>query len=124
MSLFLPRSDSAESIVSVLTCASDEFQNFYDNESLNTEILSDEALRNINRPNSASLRAADNRYRLDDLLSAMLMHAPHPSGKRYVAICLHIAHGKGEDGVVNAAKAWLDNLLLPSPLFYLSICVY
>ncbi|KAF8464939.1 hypothetical protein DFH94DRAFT_784376 [Russula ochroleuca] len=113
MSLFLPRSDSAESIVSVLTCASDEFQNFYDNESLNTEILSDEALRNIIRPNSASLRAADNRYRLDDLLSAMLMHAPHPSGKRYVAICLHIAHGKGEDGVVNAAKAWLDNLFLP-----------
>ncbi|KAH9035620.1 hypothetical protein EDB85DRAFT_1943256 [Lactarius pseudohatsudake] len=54
------------------------------------------------------------RYRLDDLLSAMLLHAPNSLGQRYVAICLHIAHEKGEDGVVtNAAKAWLDNLLLP-----------
>ena len=49
----------------------------------------------------------------------MLKHAPHPLGRRYVAICLHIAHQKGEDGVVNAAKAWLDNLLLPSLLVYL-----
>jgi hypothetical protein len=120
----LPRSDSAELIDTVLTCTSQEFQDFYDNKSIDTEILSDDVLRNIIRPNSASLRAADNRYRLDDLLSAMLMHAPHPSGKRYVAICLHIAHRKGEDGLVNAAKAWLDNLLLPSPLVYLSLYVY
>jgi len=119
----LPRSDSAESISSVLTCASNQYQSFYDGEML-TEVLSDEALRNIIRPNSARLREADRRYRLDDLLSAMLEHAPHPLGQRYVAICLHIAHQKGEDGVVNAAKAWLDNLLLPSPFLYLYLYIY
>ncbi|KAH8995217.1 hypothetical protein EDB86DRAFT_1182462 [Lactarius hatsudake] len=40
----------------------------------------------------------------------MLEHAPHPLGRRYVAVSLHVAR---EDGVVDAAKAWLDNLLLP-----------
>ena len=110
----LPRSDSAESIISVLTCASEEYQSFYTNEALQTKALSDDALLNIIRPNSTRLRAADKRCRLDDLLSAMLIHAPQQSGERYVAICIHIAHQKGEDGIVNAAKAWLDNLLLPS----------
>ncbi|KAN0132173.1 hypothetical protein V8E53_009939 [Lactarius tabidus] len=109
----LPRSDSVESICTVLTCASEEYEDIFAQESLPTEVLSEDALNKIIRPNSERLRAADGRYRLDDLLYAMLEHAPHPSGKRYVAICLHIAHQKGEDGVVNAAKAWLDNLLLP-----------
>ncbi|KAF8256992.1 hypothetical protein EI94DRAFT_127631 [Lactarius quietus] len=109
----LPRSDSVESICTVLTCASEEYDDLFAKQSLSTEVLSDDALRNIIRPNSERLRAADCRYRLDDFLNAILMHAPHPLGRRYVAICLHIAHEKGEDGVVNAAKAWLDNLLLP-----------
>ena len=112
----LPRSDSADSILSALTCASEEYQRLYMNEALLTKALSDDALLNIIRPNSTRLRAADKRCRLDDLLSAMLIHAPQPSGERYVAICIHIAHQKGEDGIVNAAKAWLNNLLLPSPL--------
>ncbi|KAH9168291.1 hypothetical protein EDB89DRAFT_2074117 [Lactarius sanguifluus] len=106
-------SDSAESTYTVLTCTSQEFQSFYDNESLLTDDLSDDALRNIIGPNSARLREAETRYRLDDLLSAMLEHAPHPLGRRYVAVTLHVARQKGEDGVVNAAKAWLDGLLLP-----------
>ncbi|KAH9168292.1 hypothetical protein EDB89DRAFT_2074118 [Lactarius sanguifluus] len=109
----LPRSDSVESICSVLTFTSNEFKDVYENENLLTEVLSDEALRGIIDRNRVRLREADSRYRLDDLLSAMLLHAPHSSGRRYVAVCLHIAHQKGEDGVVNAAKAWLDNLLLP-----------
>jgi hypothetical protein len=120
----LPRSNSAESTCTVLTCTSEEYQDFYDNERLLTEVLSEDAERNIIGPNSARLQQAEPRYRLDKLLYAMLKHAPHPLGKRYFAVCLHVAHQKGEDGVVNAAKAWLDNLLLPSPLFYLSICVY
>jgi hypothetical protein len=110
----LSRSDSVESNGTVLTCTSEEFDDFFNNENLHTEALSDDVLRNIIRQNSARLRAADGRYRLDDLLSAMLEHAPHPLGRRYVAVSLHIAHRKGEDGVVNAAKAWLDNLFLPS----------
>ncbi|KAH9012724.1 hypothetical protein EDB85DRAFT_1900150 [Lactarius pseudohatsudake] len=106
-------SDSAESTYTVLTCTSQEFQSFYDNESLLTDDLSDDALRNIIGPNSARLRKAETRYRLDDLLSAMLEHAPHPLGRRYVAVSLHVARQMGEDGVVNTAKAWLDDLLLP-----------
>ncbi|KAH9011480.1 hypothetical protein EDB85DRAFT_1117299 [Lactarius pseudohatsudake] len=103
----LPHSDSAES-----TCTpSQEFQHLYDNERLLTGDLSDEALRSIIGPNRTRLREAETRYRLDDLLSAMLEHAPHPLGRRYVAVSLHVA--AREDGVVNAAKAWLDNLLLP-----------
>lgn len=120
----LPRSDSADSTYTLPTFTSKEFKDIYDNESLLTEVLSDEALHNIIGPNSARLREADRRCRLDDLLSAMLKHAPHPSGRRYVAVCLHIAHQKGGDEVVNAAKAWLDNLLLPSPFVYLSLYVY
>src|SRR6266702_1724222 len=120
----LSRSDSAELTCTVLTRTSEEFQELYDNERLLTEVLSDKALRNIIGPNSARLREADRRYRLDDLLSAMLEHAPHPLGRRYVAVSLHVAHQKSEDGVVNAAKAWLDNLLLPSPFACLSLYVY
>ena len=111
--MFLPRSDSVESICTVLTCASEEYKALFANENFLTE---DDTLDSIIRPNREKLRAADSRYRLDDLLHAMLKHAPHPSGRRYVAVCLHIARQKGADGVVNAAKAWLDNLLLPSPL--------
>jgi len=120
----LRRSDSAESTCTVLTCTSEGFQDLYNNDRLRTEVLSDDALCNIIRPNSARLRAADPRCRLDDLLSAMLKHAPHLLGQRYVAVYLHVAHQKGEDGVVNAAKAWLDYLLLPSSFVRLSIYLH
>ncbi|KAH8993395.1 hypothetical protein EDB92DRAFT_398703 [Lactarius akahatsu] len=106
----LPHSDSTESTCAVLACPSQEFQHLYDNERLLTGDLSDEALRSIIGPNRTRLREAETRCRLDDLLSAMLEHAPHPLGRRYVAVSLHVAR---EDGVVDAAKAWLDNLLLP-----------
>ncbi|KAH8992899.1 hypothetical protein EDB92DRAFT_1855517, partial [Lactarius akahatsu] len=109
--------DSLESICSVLTITSDEFNVVYENDTIPTDVLIDEA-RNIIGNNCARLREAEHRYRLDDLLSAMLLHAPNFLGQRYVAICLHIAHQKGEDGVVNAAKAWLDNLLLPMLAIY------
>ena len=115
----LSRSDSVESICAVLTCASEEYEDMFQ-ESLLTDVLYEDALNKIILPNSERLRAADGRFRLEDLLYAMLKHAPHSSGRRYVAICLHIAHQKGEDGVVNAAKVWLENLLLPSTFFCLS----
>jgi hypothetical protein len=116
----LPSSDSAESILAVLIGTSEEFSDFYDDERLVTEVLVHEALENVLGPKRERLCEADKRYRLHDLLSAMLLHAPNPLGQRYVAVCLHIADEKGEDGVVNAAKVWLDNLFLPSPSFYLS----
>lgn len=120
----LSSSDSAELICSILTRASEEYHEFYNDEKLPTNVLSDDVLRKDIRPNSAKLRAADKRYRLDHLLSGMLEYAPDPSGKRYVAVCLHIAQGKGEAGVVNAAKAWMDNLLLPSPFIDPFLYVY
>jgi hypothetical protein len=109
----LPRSDSPESISTILTCRSEEYQECFSNESLLTEDLSDDALYNIIPLNTARLLGAKKNYRLDKLLYTMVKDAPHPSGQRYIAVCLHIAHQKGEDGVVNAAKAWLDHLLLP-----------
>ena len=117
-------SDSLESIRTVLTCTSEEFRDVYDDANIETGTLVQDALDHIIGPNIEKLRAADKRYRLDNLLSAMLLHAPEPSGQRYVAICLHIAHGKGEDGIFNAAKAWLDHLLLPSPSSFLSLLQY
>ena len=105
-------------------CTSGEYKDFYDNKTLLTEVLAEDVLRNVIRPNSARLREADRRYRLDDLLFAMLHDAPHPLGQRYVAVCLHIAHQKGGDGVVNVARAWLDNLFLPSLFIYVYIHVY
>lgn len=120
----LPRPDSVELIRTVLTCAFEEYEHFFASEGLLTEAHSDGVLHNIICPNSERLGAADGRYRLDDLLYAMLKHAQHPSERLYVAICLHIAHQMGEDGAINAAKAWLDNLLLPSLLVYLSLYFY
>jgi hypothetical protein len=120
----LPRSNSTESTCTVLTVTSEDYENLYYNENFRTEVLSDDALRNIISPNRARLRAADSRCRLDDLLIALLEHAPHPLGQRYIALSLHVAHQEGIDGVIDAAKAWLDGMLLPSVFIYLSPFVY
>ena len=52
-------SDSFESICTVLTRASEEYEDFFAKEELLTEVLSDDALHNIIRPNSERLRVAD-----------------------------------------------------------------
>lgn len=86
----------------------------YENTNMSTHVLSEDTLVNVVGRHRDLLREADQRYRLDTLLTAMLEHAPHPLGQRYVAIALHIAHRKGQDAVVDLAKAWLDYLFLPS----------
>jgi hypothetical protein len=55
------------------------YEDFYRNEKLLTEELSNDVLHNVIRPNRAKLRA----FRLDDLLvvSGMLEHVPHPLGR-------------------------------------------
>ncbi|KAF8870627.1 hypothetical protein BD779DRAFT_1579271, partial [Infundibulicybe gibba] len=93
--------DSA-SIVPIFTSA--EFSSIYNNNDLSTDILSDKALTTIVRPNSEFPRAADPRYRLDDFLAALLTHAPHQLGKRYIAVALHVAHDKGVTAVANVAQ--------------------
>ena len=120
----VPNPDSPESIHTILTCNSDEFWDSFNNQTLPTDVLSNAVVENIIRPNTERLRAADERYRLDLLLSALLDHAPHPLGKRYVAVCLDIANKKGHDGVVNAAKVWVQYLLLPSQFVYFRRNVY
>lgn len=60
---------------------------------------------------------SEKRYLLEDLLLGMLEYAPHARGKRYVAVALYIAHGKGADTVFNLAQAWLEHLFLPSQSF-------
>lgn len=105
------RTPSVESTCTILSCTSDQFLEFHAGYS--TSVLAEDAAKIIAK-NCQRLRAANKRYRLDDFLSAMLVHAPHPPGQRYVAVALHIAHEKGEDAVVDVAKAWMDNLFLPS----------
>jgi hypothetical protein len=113
-----------DSVESVLTLTYEDYEDFYPNETLRSEVLAGDVLRNIIHPNCARLRAADNRYRLDDLLIALLNHAPHPLGQRYIALSLLVAHQEGEDGVVRAARAWLDGLLLPSVFIYFYLFVH
>ena len=60
---------------------SKEYDDFFHKERLLTEALSDGVLRNVVRPSSPRLRVADDRCRLDNLLSAMLEHAPHILGR-------------------------------------------
>ena len=95
---------------SVLTCTSEEYDNFF--------LQQEASYRGSLWRRPAQLHSPEQRkatrsgllissYHLDNLLSATLEHAPHPLGRR------HVAHRKGEDGVANAANAWLDNLIFP-----------
>jgi hypothetical protein len=80
-------------------------EDFYRNEKLLTEKLSNDVLRNVIRPSRAKLRAADTRFRLDDLLvSGMLERTLHPLGQRYVVGFLHVAHRGGEDDTAKAGR--------------------
>lgn len=108
----------ANSTCTILGCTSDDFWHVYENDQYPTEVLSNDVIANVLEPNHNHLRAADSRYRLDHLLSGMLEHAPHTSGKRYVAVALYIAHQKGTGTVINIAKAWMEHLFLPSERFY------
>lgn len=65
-------------------------------------------------PNRERLRAGTNRYRLDDVITAILEHAPHSDGRRYVAAVLIIVQRRGGEAVVEAAQAWVDHLFFPS----------
>ncbi|KIM40632.1 hypothetical protein M413DRAFT_28425 [Hebeloma cylindrosporum] len=102
-----------ESTCTILGCKSEEFWSIYEDEKLATDVLSNEILTNVVATNHEWLRVADHRYRLDDFLTGMIIHAPHPLGQRYAAVSLLIAHQKGEGAVINLAKAWMEQLFLP-----------
>ena len=68
------------------------------------------------------LRTADQRYRLDDL---PLIRRDYPcTTSSWTAICRRFslyAHKKGEDAVINLAKAWMERLSLPSQFSHNSL---
>lgn len=105
---------SSNSTCTINTYLSEGHQIHCGNVRVPIRVLCDDVLLDVIHPNRARLRAADPRCRLDVMLSAMLEHAPDPLGQRYVALCLLGAHQRSEYAVVHLAKAWLDNLLLPS----------
>jgi len=107
------RLNSANSILSILSCSSKEFNEFYDN-GYATDTLVEDARKIICQNQVLLQQISQDRYRIDELLLGMLDDAPDPSGQRYVAIVLHIASGKGSEAVIDAAKAWFDHLFLPS----------
>jgi len=107
------RVNSAGSVLTILSCSSEEFIDFFDGPYA-TDALIDDAKEVISHNLTLLQEASEDRYRLDELLLGMLDHAPDPSGQRYVAIVLHIANKKGIDAVTDAAKAWLDHLFFPS----------
>ncbi|KAL0952337.1 hypothetical protein HGRIS_006617 [Hohenbuehelia grisea] len=109
--------ESVSSISSILSCSSETFYNLYNDENVATHTLCQAALNDIIEPERQQLQdvmaKGNKRFRLDELLIGMLEHAPHPDGRRYVAVALHIAHGKGLQAVIEVAQAWLDSLFFP-----------
>jgi len=117
------RFDSASTILTILSCSSNTFSEFYDGPYA-THLLVEDAKRIVHRNRALLKEANQDRYLLDELLLGMLDHAPDPSGQRYVAVVLHIANTKGSDAVTEAAKAWLDYLFFPSPFQMRCIVIF
>jgi hypothetical protein len=118
------RNLSISSFCSTLSINPDEFLDFFDNDNYNTGVLVTEAHGIVEKHRPRLIMAAppgpgSKRYRLDKLLDAMLSYAPNPLGARYVAVALHVAATKNDEGqsIVMAAKAWLDQFVLPSEAF-------
>jgi hypothetical protein len=115
-----------DSIDTVLTCTYEEFQVFYDNSNLHTEVLVRDALSAIIPLNKKKLHKAESW--LTNNIASMTSYlpcsctcqAPWGNNTSQSVFTLHIKRAK--TGVVNAAKAWLDNIfLLSSSLFLLLI---
>lgn len=104
---------SIQSICTVLSCTPEQFFDLYNDNGMSTKILTEDALLTA-RDREKLKTASGNKYRLDKLLDEMLIQAPSESGKRYVAVALHIAHTKGGNAIVEVAQAWMDHLFLPS----------
>src|SRR5258705_12336004 len=87
------RLNSADSILSILSCPRKEFNEVYDG-GYATDALVEDAKKIFCQNQVLLKQIGQDRYRLDELLLGMLDDAPDPSGQRYVAIVLHISLGK------------------------------
>ncbi|KAK7457200.1 hypothetical protein VKT23_010498 [Stygiomarasmius scandens] len=101
-----------ESFSGFLRCNSEAYFHIFNDDRLHTDVLSAGA-QDFIAEHKEHLRAANEQYLLDKLLLAMLEHAPHPDGKRYIAVAVNIAHRKGPEALVDVAKAWMEFLFLP-----------
>jgi hypothetical protein len=106
------RVDSATTILSILSCSSDTFSEFYEGPYV-TNILVEDAKRIISRSQTLLQEASQDRYRLDELLLGMLDHAPDPSGQRYVAVVLHIANDERERCSGRGSQSMVGLSILP-----------
>ncbi|KAF9481634.1 hypothetical protein BDN70DRAFT_919709 [Pholiota conissans] len=99
----------------ILSCSPTEFNTLFEDEGkISTDTLSDDVKQSAIAQNRGYLRREQpDHYHLDEFLRAMLDHAPHPLGKRYVAVALYIAQKKGAEAVVTLANAWMEHLFLP-----------
>lgn len=122
ITMFHQRTPSAESTCEVLTCTLDEFWDLFDKANLATNTPTADVLAKVMKQNRERLPAANSLYRLDDLLSATLHHAPHPLGQRYVVVALHIANRKGV--VIAIAESWMKQMFLPSQFLSLSLGIH
>ena len=81
---------------------------------LDTDILVEEALVSIvENATNCRERLLYGSISPKELLRSMILEAPHPNGKRYIALALHVAARKGSEEVERLAKVLLDDFLLP-----------
>jgi hypothetical protein len=80
----------------------------------NTELYCQEVRDKILKPHAETLKSQYNTYYVNKLLEAMIEHAPHPDGKRYVAVALLSAMDVGLENVIKCAESWAEHLILPS----------
>lgn len=107
----------ADSIYALLSSGYQELINYNDD----IDALTASAKRIICE-NMTVLREATKRCQLDVLLSAMLDHAPHPQGRRYVTTVLHAASEGDPKTVVEVAEAWIDFFFQGQPLIKVQLC--
>ncbi|KZT72486.1 hypothetical protein DAEQUDRAFT_762782 [Daedalea quercina L-15889] len=113
-------SSSIAPVYAALGCTSAEWEETYNNILLDTDVLVEDVILNTIGPNGQyhrELVATEQKYRLDKLLEGMMKYAPTSAGKRYVAIAVHIAHGKGPEAVVKVAQVWMQSLFLRMTAF-------
>ncbi|KAF9472842.1 hypothetical protein BDN70DRAFT_886520 [Pholiota conissans] len=80
---------------------------------LDTDVLVEEALVSIVENAMYRERLLYGGISSKELLRNMLLEAPHPNGKRYIALTLHVVAQKGSEEVERLAKVLLDDFLLP-----------
>lgn len=72
-----------------------------------------------------ALQHATESFRLVEVLRGMIIHAPTTQGSLYAAVAILLANQEEEPSaaIIGLARAWVDDLLLPSALDSPSLCL-